>query len=104
MKPATRKFGKMSRTYRRRNAHDEYWYTRWYFKLDSSKSLEYYIAKYQSDSCHTMHQCPSWFKRSLRKGYRRQCKQMIENAKAGNIEYDDISFPIPYKNALWYWW
>ena len=28
------------------------------------------------------------------------CKQMIKNAEAGNIEYDNITFPIPYKNAL----
>ena len=37
MKPATCKMGKMSRTYRRRNSYEEYWYTQWYLELDVKK-------------------------------------------------------------------
>jgi len=91
----------MSRTYRRKNSYEEYWYTQFYFELNPNekKSLQYYISRYHSDACGTMNQCPSWFKKTLRQKYRSQCKQLLKN-----IKWDEIEFPKSRKNALWEWW
>lgn len=104
MKPATYKKGPMSRTYRRKNSYEEYWYSDHYFKRRADKTLAYYRAHYHSDSCHTMHQCPAWFKTILKKKYRHQCKMTLRNATAGNVDYDELIFPVFYKDALLNWW
>jgi len=94
----------MSRTYRRKNSYDEYWYTHEHIQLNELRSIKYHTALYHSDACRTMNQCPSWFKRGLRKQFRHRCKQVLRDVKAGNIDYAEIIFPINYKDALWNWW
>lgn len=83
----------MSRTYRRKSGDVYYWFD----KNDKAR-----VALYHSDKRMTMNQVPKYWKvHWCRRPFRRKEKQAL--FLAVRFIGEDIVFPKPVKDAMYYW-
>jgi hypothetical protein len=102
----------MSRTYRRKNEEWDNWelydytfiggiFTKVAYEVGSI-AYKKGVALYHSDKFMTMGQVPKWYKVYFcRKPFRRKEKEAVY--KAVKYSEEDIVFPKPVKDALYYW-